>query len=268
MIRCTTGFALALLFPAIVAAADTPDGLAVMKAVEAREDGEDATSTATFLLKNARGEERTRKIKRFWLDLDGKDGLHSRTILFFTAPPDVANTGLLNWSYDESGKDDDQWLYLPAFRKTKRIAAAEKEDSFLGTDFSFEDMSRRKVDEDTHTNLGVESLAGKSCFKVESKPKEADYLYSKRLSWIEKETWIVHQVEYHDRKGELHKTLTVAWKQVAPADGGPAIWTWDRARMVDHQKRHETLVTTESVSFNTGLNDGMFTKMRLEQGAR
>jgi len=264
----TAALCVAVLASLLGTAADDLDGPSIMRKVDGREDGRDARSAATFLLENERGEQRTRKIRRFWLDLDGKEGFHSRTVLFFTAPPDVADTGLLNWSYEETGKDDEQWLYLPAFRKTKRIAAAEKEDSFLGTDFSFEDMSRRKVDEDDHTVLGTETVDGKDYCKVESVPKEKDYPYSKRISWVERDTWIVRKVEYYARKGTLHKTLTAQWKQVKPADGSAPVWMWERALMVDHQKRHKTLVVTDSVELNVGLSDDHFTKMRLEQGAK
>lgn len=260
--------ALLLLFTAACARADGPDGLAIMKSVDAREDGRDALSSATFVLENEKGEQRKRTVQRHWLDLDGKEGHHSKTVLFFTAPPDVAGTGLLNWSYEEAGKDDDQWLYLPAFRQTKRIAAAEKEKSFLGTDFTFEDMSRRKVEEDDHVQVGAETVEGKTYYRVESKPRSADYLYSKRVSWVEKDTWLVRKVEFYDRKGSHQKTMTIVWMQSLPADGGTPIWTWDRAVMVDHQKRHKTLVVTNRIEFNSGMDAERFTKMRLEQGAK
>lgn len=251
-----------------VARADEPDGKTIMQRVDSREDGLDQQSTATFLLENEKGEQRTRKIRRFWLDLDGQDGFHSKSLLFFTEPPDVANTGLLNWSYEESAKDDEQWLYLPAFRKTKRIAAADKEDSFLGTDFTFEDMSRRKVEDDDHAVVGTDTVDGKTYYRVSSTPKRADYMYSKRVSWVEKDTWIVRKIEYYDRKGELWKTLTIQWQQVPAGKDAAPIWSWSRALMTDLQKRHKTLVVTDQVSFNTGVGAEWFTKVRLEQGVR
>ncbi len=258
----------ALLLAACTACADDLDGTAVMKRVDAREDGLDSFSTVTFVLENEKGEQRRRTLQRYWIDLDGREGQHSKTVLFFTAPPDVAGTGLLNWSYDETGKDDDQWLYLPAFRQTKRIAAAEKEKSFLGTDFTYEDMSRRQIEKDEHVNLGAETLEGKTYYRVESKPRDSGYLYSKRVSWVEKDSWLVRKVEFYDRKGAHQKTMTIVWKQEKAADTGAPIWTWDRALMVDLQKRHKTLVVTDRIAFNTRINEDQFTKMRLEQGAK
>ena len=143
-----------------------------------REDGDDQTSKGKFHLINKKGQERLRDTKRMWKDYDGKDGFKEKDIIIFKSPQDLKGTGFLNWSYTDITKDDDQWLYLPGFRKVRRIPASDKEDSFVGTDFTFDDMGEREVEEDTHKLITMEVFEYRNCFVVESIPKEMGYIYS------------------------------------------------------------------------------------------
>lgn len=135
-------------------------------------------------------------------------------ITFFESPPDVKGTGFLSWSYVDEDKDDDQWLYLPALRKVRRIAASNKGDSFMGSDFTYDDMGERKVEEDNHTLLKSENLKDTDCYVVESVPKKKGYIYSKKITWVYKANLIPIKVDYYDRKGRFLKTLETEWQKV------------------------------------------------------
>jgi outer membrane lipoprotein-sorting protein len=264
LIRFINALAALLLFAfaGSVATQEEPTGLEIMTHVDERDDGDDQKSRALFELINKRGQTRERNTIRFWKDYDGKDDFDAKMMTFFESPPDVEGTGFLSWSYEDVDKDDDQWLYLPALRRVRRIAASDKGDSFMGTDFTYDDMGERKVEEDTHTLLGTENLDATPCYKVESKPKEEDYIYSRKITWVDAKEWIPIRVDYYDRKGNLLKTLTTEWQQI---DG---IWTWDKATMKNHQTGHQTVIDVEDVELNTGLSDDDLTTRMLERGPR
>lgn len=237
-------------------------GLEIMTRVDERDDGDDQRSKAIFQLINKRGQKRVRNTIRLWKDYDGNDGFDAKLITFFESPPDVKGTGFLNWSYVDEEKDDDQWLYLPALRKVRRIAASNKGDSFMGTDFTYDDMGERKVKEDNHTLLKSDSLRDTDCYVVESVPKKTGYIYSKKITWVDKTNWIPLNVDYNDRKGRFLKTLVMEWQKV---DG---IWSWKRAEMQNHLTGHKTIIEIQNVKINTGISDGIFKKRTLEKGIR
>ena len=106
--------------------------------------------------------------------------------MFFQSPADVRNTSFMNWSYDKAGKDDDQWIYLPALKKVKRISSDSKSDYFMGSDFTYDDLGDRKLEDDTHKLLREEALDGIDYYVVESVPVDEDYMYSKTITWINK----------------------------------------------------------------------------------
>ena len=116
--------------------------------------------------------------------------------MFFKAPADVKNTSFLNYSYDDD-RDDDQWLYLPALKKVKRISGGSKEDYFMGSDFTYEDMEKRSPNKDSHKLLKTETLNGEVCYVIESTPKEEGQ-YSKRVAWVIKDKWIPLKIEFYD----------------------------------------------------------------------
>jgi len=234
-------------------------GLQIMVNEDTREDGDDQISGSIFHLINKRGQERIRDTLRRWKDYDGKDGVDEKTVIFFQSPPEVQGTGFLNWSYIDINKDDDQWLYLPALRKIKRISASDKEDSFMGTDFTFDDMGDRQVEEDTHKRIGQETFENRKCYIVESIPKEKEYMYSKKLLWVVDGEWIVPQVEFYDRKGRLLKHLHVKWHKVQ------GIWTWKDCVMKNDQTDHKTVIEVKDTKFNLGFKDTLFTQRTLRR---
>jgi hypothetical protein len=143
------GFGIIIAFLLAVAgagtgvAADDPEARAIMEAVDARDDGDRQTADMEMVLIDKHGNQRVRRIKSFRMDR-GEDDLR---LMFFQHPADVKDTGFLTYDYDQADRDDDQWLYLPALRKTKRIASTDKSGSFMGSDLNYSDMTSRELDD-------------------------------------------------------------------------------------------------------------------------
>ena len=257
--------AVLLLMPAAVnadhsLAKEEMSGLDIVKKWDGRPEGKDLSTRANFTLINNRGQERVRQTRRYWMDMEGKDGFDEKTIIFFDKPTDVKGTSLLNWSYKETGKDDDQWLYLPALRKIKRIASADKEKAFMGSDLTFDDMGDRQVEEDTHGLVKVEEYNGKPCYVIEMVPKEKDYMYSKKLKWIDKTEFIDYRTDFFDRQGRFLKRQTIDWKKIGD------IWVVTKMVVKNDQTGHSTVVEITDIKLNTGLSEGQFTQKEMESG--
>ncbi len=245
----------------LTALASDPTGLEIMTRVDQLDDGDDQSSKAIYTLINRRGQKRIRHTVRFWKDYDGKKGYDSKMVTFFQSPPDVKGTGFLSWSYENESKDDDQWLFLPALRKVRRISAGNKNDYFMGSDFTYDDMGDRKVSEDTHKLVKSEAYNNVDCYVVESIPKKKG-MYSKRLTWVEKKNALIQKVDYFDRKDRFLKTLIMKWQRVK------GLWTWKRGEMRNHLTKHATLIDVTAVRINTGLKDRAFTERTLKRGLK
>jgi hypothetical protein len=226
--------------------------------VEDNPDGENRKSLMTMELINHRGASRERSILSYSMDL-GKD---SKSIMFFQAPADVKGTGFLSWQYDDPAHDDDKWLYLPAMRKVRRISGSSaKNENFMGSDFTYDDMGGRNVDEDEHRLLREESLNGSPCWVVESIPLEDDAVYSKTISWIRQDALIPVKVEFYDRMGELLKTLVAS--DISREDG---FWTTRKLEMSNHKRNHRTLILIKEIEYDIAMKESLFTVPSLERG--
>ncbi|MDH3973915.1 MAG: outer membrane lipoprotein-sorting protein [Deltaproteobacteria bacterium] len=235
-------------------------GLEVVKRWDERDEGKDLTSKSTFKLINSKGQERIRKTRRYWINMKEKGGFEEKSIIFFDRPSDVKGTSLLNWSYQDAGKDDDQWLYLPALRKIKRIAASDKEKSFMGSDLTFDDMGDRKVESDEHKLLREEALDGRPCYVVEMTPGNKKYMYSRKEKWIDKETFVDYRTDFYDRKGRFLKRQRIDWKKIGN------VWVVTKIYVKNEQTGHSTSIEIEDIKLNTGLKEGWFTKRKMESG--
>lgn len=238
-----------------------PTGHQIAINVDEREDGDDQISEATWTLTNKAGKQRKRRTLRYWKDYDGKDGLSSKSFIYFDSPPDVKDTTFLNWSQEDANADDDQWIYLPALRKVRRIASGDKENSFMGSDLIYDDMGDREVDEDTHTLVRVEQDNGTKFYVVQAVAKKENYIYSKKLTWVNADTWTTPKIEFYDRKGRLLKVMTMEWAQI---DG---IWNWKRTVVENQLTGHQTELEISNVKFNQGLKESLFTERSLRKGA-
>ncbi|MCG8306674.1 MAG: outer membrane lipoprotein-sorting protein [Cytophagales bacterium] len=234
-------------------------GREIIQKVKDRPDGDTRYSEMSMKLINKRGSSRDRKVVSNSMDL-GKD---KKTIMFFLYPGDVKGTGFLTWDYDEIGKDDDKWLYLPAMKKTRRISGASaKKDYFMGTDFTYDDMGSRNVDEDTHKLLREETMEGHKCWVVESTSKDKRDIYSKKISWIHQDCLIALKVEYYDKLAKLHRELKLS--NIKKVDG---FWVAHQLHMTNVQTNHQTILTIENPKYNIDINESLFTVAKLEQGS-
>lgn len=237
-----------------------PTGREIAVFVDEREDGDDQISEANWTLTNSKGKTRKRHTLRYWKDYDGNDGLSSKSFIYFNFPPDVKDTTFLSWSQEDAEADDDQWIYLPALRKVRRIASGDKENSFMGSDIIYDDMADREVEEDSHKLLRVEEENGTKFYVLESIPKKVKYIYSKKLRWVNAENWTEPRIEFYDRKGRLLKIWTTDWAQI---DG---IWNWQRTVVENQLTGHKTELMISNVRFNQNIKESVFTERSLRKG--
>jgi len=233
-------------------------GREIMEKVYNRDEGEDRISTLRMVLVNKFGDQRSREIKQF----EKNFGPVEKKIMFFLSPRDVRNTSFMNWSYDkERAHDDDQWIHLPALRKVKRISAENRGDYFMGSDFTYDDLGDRGLDDDRHTLLKTEEIKGETCYVVESVPREPNYMYAKTISWVMKDKWIGVKKEFYDSAGKLLKVLSV--KKYQEIQG---ILTILEAQMHNVQTGHKTIMETSDVQYNTGVKDDLFSERMMRRG--
>jgi outer membrane lipoprotein-sorting protein len=219
--------------------------------------GDDQTSQLTMTLINKSGQTRVRKIQQYTKDF----GDVEKSIMFFMSPADVKNTSFMNWSYDDENKEDDQWIYLPALKKVKRISSDSKSDYFMGSDFTYDDLGDRKLDADVHKLLREENVNGKACYVVESVSKDEDYMYSKTVTWIRKDNFVGMKKEFYDEDGELLKILTI--KEVKKISG---FWIITHSEMKNIQKNHKTIIQLSNIKINTGVPASKFTERMMMRG--
>ncbi len=219
--------------------------------------GDDQTSNLTMTLINKSGKERIRKIKQFTKDL----GDVEKSIMFFQSPADVKNTSFMSWTYDDESKSDDQWIYLPALKKTKRISSDSKSDYFMGSDFTYDDLGDRKLDDDTHELIGEETIDGADYYLVESTPKDEEYMYSKTKTWIRKDNFIGLKKEFYDEDEDLLKILKI--KKFEEISGFLIITS---SEMENVQKNHRTTMILGNVEINTNISTSKFSERMMMRG--
>lgn len=233
-------------------------GREIAEKAKNRPDGDTRQSELTMKLINKRGKIRERKLLSYSMDI-GKD---EKSIMFFTYPGDVKGTGFLTWDYDKIGKDDDKWLYLPAMKKTRRISGSSaKKDYFMGSDFTYDDMGDRNIDEDTHKLLGEETIDGIKCWKLESVSKDKRDIFSKKIAWIRQDNYMAVKIDYYDRMGKLHRQMQTF--DIKEIDG---FWTMGKMEMINVQTNHKTVLEFKNQKFNMPLTESKFTVKTLEKG--
>ena len=233
------------------------------------EDGDTSISQLTMILIDKKGNKRIRKTKGYRKDY-GED---KKSISYFLSPSDVKNTAFLSFDYDDDAKDDDNWLYLPALRKVKRIAAGNKKESFMGTDFTYHDMNGLKIEQWDYKILKDSAMVdGHDCWVIGSVPKASikkavikDTGYIKRVGWIRKDNFIAIQSKIWVKKGKKMKVLKASdVKKVQD------IWTVGKLEMktLDRKGRlvHATVLLFDDIVYNKGVDDKTFTTQRMERG--
>ncbi len=196
------------------------------------------------------------------------EGGNQKYFIYFHKPGDVRRMTFMVWKYPT--KEDDRWIFVPAVDLIRRIAADDKRSSFVGSDFTYEDVSGRDVASDTHNLLRSEKLEGQDCFVIESIPKEPTE-YTKRLSWIDKKTFLPLKEEYYDAQSELYRIFTadkIEDIKVGEGTGENLFPTVTRRTMKNLKTGHRTEVVYKSVSYNLGLKDKDFSERHMRRPPR
>ena len=244
------------------AAAQDLSGYDIMKRARDADTGKTSTYTATMTLVNKTGNQRVREIVYYTKDYGDND----KTVIVFRTPKDVAGVGYLMWEYDEKAdgtkKDSDNWLYMPAMKKVRRISGSESGGDFMGTDFTYDDMGDRALSKDTFTVLASETVDGFDCWKIECAAKDKTEKNPRRIVWIRKDNFKLLKSEYYDRQNALQRKLECT--NIEKIDG---IWTIGKMTMVNVRTNHSTVIEMKDVHYNIPINDSIFTVASLERGA-
>lgn len=223
--------------------------------------GSEATSTMTII--DSKGRERVRQIAQVTKLYD--DGKTEKKLIRFLAPADVKGTGML--TYDYESEDDDIWLYMPALRKTRRIVSSEKAKSFMGSEFSYADMTPPNLDDFRFNILGEEEIEGTLCWKNEMIPNNDDIAdengFSRKISFIGKEDFVIRKAVYYDLDGELLKELEV--KEIRLLDPEHKKYRPIHMVMINMQNDRRSILLVNQVVYNPGVKDDYFTTRQLER---
>lgn len=243
---------------------DLPAGLEVVEQVNARNEGLTLRRDTRMELIDSKGRSRSR-VARMFRKYDGDD---KKTTVYFTEPATIAGTSFLTFDYADADRDDDQWLYLPAHRKVRRISPTDRGSSFFGTDLSYEDVKKetKLAAEDYRWQvLGTETVDGHECYLLEGIPVDEqtarDLGYSRVLSRIDRERWITRLADYWDLKDQHLKTAHNV--EIEKLDG---IWTIRRTEVVNHRSGHRTVLEFSNIAYDEGVSDELFEPGNLTRG--
>lgn len=222
--------------------------------------GKDFKARVVMRLISQGGQERIRELTMLRKNY-GEVGGNQKYFIYFYRPADVKDMTFMVYKYP--GRDADRWLYVPALNMVRRIAARDKSSSFVGSDFTYEDVSGRNLEDDTHALVKEEKLGGKDCYVVKSTPKAQDVDYSYKLSWIDKAKYLPLKEEYYDRRGELYRVFTA--EEGKDIKGFPTI---TKRTMKNLKSGHRTEVSYTKADYNIGIDDSLFSERYLKQPPR
>jgi hypothetical protein len=231
------------------------DGATLARRVYDRDVGRDAVAVVEMVLTSHSGATRVRRFESQMLSHDGlKDSL-----IRFTYPADIEGTAFLTVERQE--EDPEQFLYLPALRRVRRIVAKQKGKSFVNSDLYYQDLERRDPAKDRHRIIGEERVGQWQCWVLESIPEEKDSsAYSKTLAWVDQATLVPVKAEFFDRKGDDIKSSVVhRLERVA------GIWTVMDSEVTTLESQHTTRLTVQEIRYNTGLSSNDFSKRALRR---
>ncbi len=249
----------ALLSLPLMLQAQTPEekGLQIAREAEAYDNGfGDFTADMVMTLKNKKGETSVRQIRIRTLEVEG-DG--DKSLSIFDEPADVKGTAMLTYSHGL--EPDDQWLYLPAIKRVKRISSRNKSGPFMGSEFAFEDLGSQEVEKYTYKYLRDEPCGEFECYVLERVPAYQYSGYTRQVVWMDKQAYRMMKVDYYDRKNEPLKTLVASdYQQFLDH-----YWRAGRMEMVNHQNGKSTRLDWNNYRFKTGLTDNDFKSQTLKR---
>jgi hypothetical protein len=232
-----------------------PAGESLARSLYDRPDGKDATSLLTMSLTEKGREPRVRQMVTFRLDL--KPG-NVATLIRFTAPADIEGTGLL--TLDFANKDSNQWIYLPALDRVRRVDSNRKAGRFVNSDYYYEDLRTRTVEKDEHRIIGSEVIGGVNCEILESTPVDADNsVYIKRLTWVDSSTMLPMRIDFFEKRADQPSKRWLMLKK-ARVKG---FWTVMDSSLTTLANGHQTRLTVEQILYDRRLPASLFTTQTL-----
>ncbi|MDO8746660.1 MAG: outer membrane lipoprotein-sorting protein [Thermodesulfovibrionales bacterium] len=249
-------FLIAVLLPFEAFAISAED---VMKKSQAAflYQGKDFKTRVMMKLISKGGQERTRELTMLRKNYGETSG-DQKFFMYFFQPADVKDMTFMVYKYP--ARDDDRWLFIPAINMVRRIAAQDKTSSFVGSDFTYEDVSGRDIQDDTHALVKEEKLGGKDSFVIKSTPKAGDVDYSYKVSWVDKGNFLPLKEEYYDKKGELSRVFSA--DEIKDVKGFSTI---TKRTMKNLQSGHRTEVIYTKTDYNLGIEDSLFSERYLKQ---
>jgi Outer membrane lipoprotein-sorting protein len=250
------------LWAAVAPAA--PSAREIMQRVNDRDDGDNQISDLEMQLVDRNGATRTRTL-RAYRKHRGEDSLQ---LMFFLSPADVQGTGFLTYDYSRPGKDDDQWLYLPALRKTKRIASSDKSGSFVGSDFNYYDLTEPDLDDYDYELMKEVEINGAKTWQIKVTPRSAAVVestgYTQSIVWVRQDNFVlVRALRWVQAGNELK------YFQVNKLERIEGVWVATEMQMVTKAGRdtlHSTVVRFHNVRFNQPMDENFFSVRQLEKG--
>lgn len=244
--------------------ADDPKAREIMQKAEDRDDGDNMTSNMLMTLTDKNGSERKKYFKMFGKDY-GKD---SKSIMFIEKPANLKDTGFLTFDYDDPDRDDDQWLYMPALGKTKRIASSDKSGSFMGSDLNYSDMTDRELEDYDYRLLKETSIKGAKVWLIESIPRSKDVIdetgYKKSIVAVRQDNYVIVRAKLWTEDGGYVKLMDA--KKLELIEGIWVVTEREVIKRLGKATKHQTLLQLSHIKFNQNLDDNLFTIRRLEKG--
>ena len=249
--------ALLLLSPVVMAETPEEKGLAIALETDKRDKGwQDSYAEMKMVLRNRHGKESVRQIRVTNLEVDG-DGDKGLTV--FDEPRDIKGTSFL--SYSHALEPDEQWIFLPALKRVKRISSSNKSGPFMGSEFAYEDISSFEIPKYSYLYLRDELFNGMDCYVLELRPQYQHSGYTKSHVWIDKAEFRSQKIDYYDRKDSLLKTQIFSdYQQYLDQ-----YWRAHTMTMQNHQNGKSTKLQWDDFQFKNGLNDGDFKKNDLKR---
>tara|TARA_B110001454_G_scaffold120393_1_gene112366 strand:- start:512 stop:1261 length:750 start_codon:yes stop_codon:yes gene_type:complete len=226
-------------------------GIELALLVDDRDSPKDMKSNMSMLLTNKNGKTRTSKIRSYSKDENKKQ------ILWFLAPAD--DKGVAYLKIEHENKNDDMKLWLPNFKKIRRISSKKKSESFMGSDMSYEDMTSRNIDEYTYSILGSEKIDNVDCYILESVPSGIKTEYSKHISWITKDMHLPVKEESFDKNGELLKNKSIIYQQIKEYS------IMVELHVKNVQRNHQTILKFDNIEVDSGIKDNIFHEKNLKR---
>jgi len=241
-----------------------PTGDQVAAHINSRDEGEAVSRKLSIVMRDKRGKTRhreTRSYRKYYAD-------EKRTVIFYLSPKNIKDTAFLTYDYSDPELEDNQWLYLPALRKVRRISASDRGDYFLGTDMTYEDIkleTRVSTADFNFETIDTCEVDGYPGLQIEGTPKNQaiakELGYSKTLSCVDKAVWMVRQSQFWDIKGNLLKTVIVS--NIEQIQG---IWSQQNIDVENHKTGHSTSLTFSDIDYQSPVPDDIFTTNAIKRG--